>query len=668
MSSAACFSSEQGETFYGRVAVRPQPELRWSDGGLPRVFDPALAAAAPDTDAVRALFEGLTEYDSRTLAPLPAVAERWESSDDARTWTFHLRRDARWSNGDAVTAQDFVRAWQRAFELGERAPHRALLANLRTPEVKESGAPSTTENPVEEKPPVASSVNAVEQASGTTAGGGASKTPAAPSPDGARRVEEAPLSNSSVPPRSEATPLPDEVGFEALSPRVLRVRLAKPDRDFPSLVAHPLFRPLHAKNLNAPRNEGKSAIEDAAQGETMQGEAGQSAIDGNGSVGSDDEVNDSENALGSITAPRAAFDATITNGAFKLRSRAAHEVVLERAPTYWDARAVALEAVRFIHTPDTERTLAMYRAGEIDVVSNAAFNPLTIKLLAPHEDFRRTTFGATNYYVFNRRLAPFDDARVREAFALAIDRQRLTRDTLGGATEPALTFLPEELLPEVTDGEALPATNRLRTDERRARALLAEAGFPGGNRFPIVRLLINRNDAHRAVAVSIAAMWREALGVETEIVIKDWADYEAALHGGDYAIARRSFVLQTPDEEANITRMFNDEAESHTADSAAAGVTRTGDDTARQQSTVALLPSNAAPLSIAQPALITTHAQAMRELPGIPLYFASSYSLVKPYVTNFDQNLFDSALLKRIRIDDAWTPPEEDGGAATMRP
>ena len=78
------------------------------DGGLPQTFDPAFAAAPPDTDLVRAIFEGLTDYDPQTLAPVPAVATRWESPDEGRTWTFHLRDDARWSNGEAVTAKDFV--------------------------------------------------------------------------------------------------------------------------------------------------------------------------------------------------------------------------------------------------------------------------------------------------------------------------------------------------------------------------------------------------------------------------------------------------------------------------------------------------------------------------------------------------------------------------------
>src|SRR5690242_21739368 len=77
---AGCFTETAPSSYYGKIVVPRAQEFRWSDGGLPQTFDPAFAAAPPDTDAVRALFEGLTDYDPVTLAPVPAVATRWESS------------------------------------------------------------------------------------------------------------------------------------------------------------------------------------------------------------------------------------------------------------------------------------------------------------------------------------------------------------------------------------------------------------------------------------------------------------------------------------------------------------------------------------------------------------------------------------------------------------
>jgi oligopeptide transport system substrate-binding protein len=83
------------------------------NGAEPKELDPHLVSGVPEHRILTALFEGLVTLDPDTLEVLPGVAERWEVSDDQRVYTFHLRKDAKWSNGDAVTAQDFVYAWRR---------------------------------------------------------------------------------------------------------------------------------------------------------------------------------------------------------------------------------------------------------------------------------------------------------------------------------------------------------------------------------------------------------------------------------------------------------------------------------------------------------------------------------------------------------------------------
>src|SRR5947209_2332426 len=211
---SGCFRSEDGERFYGNVSVPAAQEFRWSDGGLPKVFDPARAAAPPDTDAVRALFEGLTDYEPGTLRPVPAVASRWESDGEGLRWTFHLRPDARWSNGDAVTAQDFVRSWQRTLRMGERAPHSKLLSNI-------EGAQSVAD------PLQTPAQNGAEEESARGARGAAKSV--APSP----------------------TPTTRAFGGVALDAHTLRVTLQRPDKNFPALVAHPAFRPVHELSVGA---------------------------------------------------------------------------------------------------------------------------------------------------------------------------------------------------------------------------------------------------------------------------------------------------------------------------------------------------------------------------------------------------------------------------------
>ena len=546
LSHAGCFLREPVEPYYSRVAVPATQEFRWSDGGLPQTFDPAFAAAPPDTDLVRAIFEGLTDYDARTLAPVPAVATRWEASNGGRVWTFYLRQDARWSNGESVVADDFVRSWQRTLKIGDLAPHTDLLDNI--------------EGTVTERAPTAS---------------------ASPSPEAARTNDR-------------------KFGAEAVSDLVLRVRLRRPDMNFPALVAHPVFRPV--------------------------------------------KVTDDQNT-GKLVA-----SGLVSNGAFSLAKNAGERVLLERAENYWDKSQVTLERVEFVGEKDVESALAAYREGRVDAVTNAPLEPLAIKLLKPYEDFRHTTYGALTYYTFNRAHEPFDDVRVREALALAIDRERISADHMGGATEPAKRFLPDAVgeLPKPVVGKS----ELLETDPKRAKELLAEAGFPDGEGFPTIRLLINRNEQQRAVAQAVSAMWRRELNIETEIIVKPWDEYEAAIRAGDFDVVRRGLVLQTTDEMTNMRIIFGNSGSS------------ASENTASQPDSAAVAPPSGTAADAPQTkdsnpnASIETEAQGLNDLTAMPIYFASSFSLVKPYVVGFDSNVLDAPSLKTVRINTSWKPSE----------
>lgn len=584
LTGGGCFLDSEVEPFYGRTIVPRAQEFRWSDGGLPQVFDPALAAAPPDTDAVRAMFEGLTEYDPKTLAPVPGVATRWESSADGKEWKFYLRQDARWSNNDPVTAHDFVRSWQRTVQLGERAPHARLLENI-------VGVGLAQTKPVAP----------------------AAEVPAAPTP-AERNLEAKPAENGKQPEASKTEPerpAPPPFGVEAEGDYVLRVRLQQPDMNFPTLVAHPVFRPIHGTE--------QMALDSPATG-------------------------------------------IVSNGAFQLREIGRQGVVLERAKNYWDTRTVQLERVQFVATENTEAALALYRAGEVDAVTNANFEPLALKLLAPYKDFRRATYGALTYYSFNTNRVPFGDVRIREALAIAIDRDRISEDELGGATEPAKRFLPIQM--SSASNVETGAARNIERDVARAQSLLSAAGYAEGKGFPRIKLLINRNEQQRLVAQRVAEMWRSALGIETEIVPKSWDEYEAAVRAGDYDVVRRSVVMQTMDEATNLRAIFDtrvddnavviaDNTQANVETSPTASPDQLGPEQKEPEKNNQAVPQN-------PPPIVLSEAQALKELPAMPIYFASSYALVKPYVTGFDANLLDAPSLKTVQIDAAWQPPKKN--------
>jgi ABC-type oligopeptide transport system substrate-binding subunit len=246
---------------------------------------------------------------------------------------------------------------------------------------------------------------------------------------------------------------------------------------------------------------------------------------------------------------------------------------------------------------------------------------------------------------------------VREALARAIDRRRLTADTLEGSVEPADSFLPARA--DAVAGEGKQSS--LAYDPVAARRLLAEAGYPGGAGFPRVRLLVNRNEQHRRVAEAMASMWRAALGVETEILLKDWAEYETLLRSGEYDVARRSLVMQTTDEETVMRSLFAPERFDFNARTEGEPDTlATPSSSPSPEATQSGEGQTPAAPAVVVPAAILTEAQALREVPAVPVYFATSYALVKPYVQGFDANVLDAPSLQRVRLDTGWQPPKSE--------
>lgn len=575
--AAACDQIEQPKT-EPFVSVTKPPrlqEFRWSNGKLPRSFDPAKASAPPETDIVRAIYEGLTELDPRTLEERPAVAEKWTSSEDERTWTFHLRSTARWSNGDPVTSEDFVRSWKRLADLGQKAAHHELLDNF-------AGIPA------DRAKPMTAAEEAVEMLLNSTAAERQPKPVAVETPS---PVQDIPShERNAIPGAGVPQPTPTLSVF-AENEHTLKVILKQPDKDLPKLLAHPIFRPTH---------QDEPAAEDDA----------------------------------------GAVPPSVTNGAFRITNVGPEGILLGRSETYWNHSAVKLSSVRFVPKPNAEAALEAYRAGELDAVTNAAVAPLAQKLLAPYDDFKKTAHAALNFYEINTAQYPFNDRRVRVALSAAIERERLTEGELEGSTKPARGFLPFETRP---DGELL-------QDRDKARELLEEAGFPDGLHFPIIRLVINRNETQQRVAKLVAQMWKQNLNLDTEIIVKDLSELNAARQSGDFDLIRRGVVFPAPDSAAAFSSIFGS---SQAVDDAPVVVIGNPELRSANPLLPDATPTPAAEAPEKRPQQITQE-RALYEMKAIPLYFPASYALVKPYVSGFDMNSIDAPLLSQVAIDNDW--------------
>jgi oligopeptide transport system substrate-binding protein len=165
------------------------------NGPEPEGLDPAFTTSTSALQIQQALFEGLVVPHPEDLSAQPGVAERWEVSADGTEWTFHLREEARWSNGAPVTAADFVAGWRRMLEPAAGAPNASLFYPIAGAEAFNKG----------------------ETADFAT------------------------------------------VGIRAVSPRRLEVRLQFPAPYFAGLLAHPAFSPIpeeHVRSLGDPLDRG----------------------------------------------------------------------------------------------------------------------------------------------------------------------------------------------------------------------------------------------------------------------------------------------------------------------------------------------------------------------------------------------------------------------------
>lgn len=603
VSSCTQIQSPKTEPFYAETSPPKVQEFRWSNGKMPKSFDPARAAAAPETDIVRSISEGLTEIDSQTLKEKPAVAEKWSSSEDLRVWTFQLRNDARWSNGKSVTANDFVSSWKRLLDLGDKTAHRDLFRNIvGMHDAKVGSEPHNGESV--DFGHVPSETELHQSSTGLNS-------------NSALKYQAQQTQNPSPTPSTLPSPVghqpatPDKTaakfGVEAIGETTLQITLEFPDKDLPKLVANPIFRPVY----------------------------------GDGSVFETDPLSKT----------------LVTNGAFIIASAGKDGVVLTKSETYWNKGDVNLKHVRFVPKDTAEAALDAYKKGEIDAVTNADFEPLALKLLTPYEDFRQTTHSALNFYEINTKNVPFSDRRVREALAISIDRDRVTEGELDGSTRPATSFLP------LGDKKI----SKISLDIDRAKQLLENAGYPNGENFPKIRLLVNRNDTQQRVARSVAKMWKQNLNLDTETIVKDAMELEVAKNSGEYDLVRRGIVLPTIDEVVSLEAIFGRGRISAMIPMSILPKENGKIDALTPTPLPVMLrsaesspPDNHLSTEVDKSENTTTvtftEQDAIYELNAIPLYFPTSYSLVKPYVNGFEINGLDAPLMKDISIDSEWQP------------
>lgn len=239
-------------------------------------------------------------------------------------------------------------------------------------------------------------------------------------------------------------------------------------------------------------------------------------------------------------------DTYISNGAFKLKEwKHQDEIVVVKNEQYWNKDEIKLNEIRFKLMDDDDAALSATEAGEIDV-NYAHIPPNAIPDLVEQGKAKILPDLSTYYYDFNTTRPPFNDVRVRKAFALAIDRQYIVEKVTKANQKPADGWVPIGMIePEENKDFRDVAKERYgapyipeKANVEEAKRLLAEAGYPDGKGFPEVELIYNTSEGHKMIAEAVQNMWKENLGVNVKISNMEWNVFVEERNNLNFDIAR----------------------------------------------------------------------------------------------------------------------------------
>jgi ABC-type oligopeptide transport system substrate-binding subunit/DNA-binding SARP family transcriptional activator len=411
---------DRGFEYWEKMSLSPQyregeATLRlWS--AEPVSFDPAVPAEDDTGIWLSQLYSGLVILSSEGVL-VPNVARSWEIHDEGKTYLFYLRENARWSDGQPLTAQDFIFTWRRFL-----APEASYHSAERLFEIK-----------------------------------------------GAREFHQNRLADD------------EYLGLRAPDSHTLIIELEQPTSYFLQLLTAPWLypRPSHA----------------------IQKFGRQWALPEN----------------------------LITNGAYKISKWSTDEgVMLERNTFYhaaYQGNVSQVEVTLLKSHIGWQEGMDLYLGGKIDYLDVSWFPGEVIRSAQRQFGEFYTTLlprPTTISINFIPQGPPFDDIRLRQALAMTIDQEQMVRDLQKDNADPALGgYVPRGLAGHSTD-IGLPY------DPDTARRLLAEAGYPNGEGFPVCEIAWYDFPSSREQADYISQLWLEELGITIKPIYMPVAEMVAS--------------------------------------------------------------------------------------------------------------------------------------------
>jgi len=485
------------------------------NGGDPTSLDPHKLSGDWENRIAGDIFEGLVTED-RNAEPIAGQAESWSISDDGLVYTFKLREGIKWSDGEPVSANDFVFAFQRLMNPATAADYAYLQYPVKNAEAINNG---------------------------------------------------------------DITDL-GELGVKAVDARTLEITLEQPTPYFIGALTHYTAYPI-------PQHVVQDKGEDWVK-----------------------------------------ISNIVTNGPYKpVDWVPGSHVTTVKNENYYDADNVQIDGAKFFVLEDQSAALKRYRAGEFHILTDFPTDQYEWMQENLPGEARVAPFAGLYYYVINNQKPPFDNADVRKALSMAINREIIGPQVLGTGEIPAYSWVPPGMAnygnPAEVDWKDLSYGEKL----AQAKDLLTNAGFSNDNPLEL-QLRYNTNENHKRIAVAIAAMWKP-LGIDVELYNTETKVHYDELQRGVLEVARAGWLADYNDADNflnllkssvnyNYGRYANDKFDqlldeaNQTTDTAARA------DLLRQAERI-----------------------AMDETAAIPIYYYLSRNVVSPKVKGFVDNAFD---------------------------
>ncbi len=465
---------------------QPDADFRFINRGTITTLDPAAMSWMQDIRLALTIYEGLYAYHPETTLPIPGSAHPPKISEDRRTYTFRIRDEARWSNGDPLTADDFVFAWRRAFEPGTAADYSFFFHLI-------EGVPEYTQWRIEATERLGKIGNDDERETAC----------------------EAHL-------READRRFAESVRIRALDDKTLEVRLVRPVAYFLDLCAFSIFVPLHRASVERFR------VDDEAH---------------NGLIYYDEQWvkpgNTHHNGPYTMTDWQFKRSITVRKNPHYWDIDNVHldsiEMVDVHEPnsawlSYDGGRVDWLSSIDTDYTPELIASSHSPLPGSINHTGTT------------RNDIHAFPAFGTYFYNFNCGETlpdgspnPFKDPRVRQAFTMAVDKQLLIDEVVRLGNPVATTFVPPDSIPGYPRVEGLPY------DPEAARQLLAEAGYPDGKGIPEIEILYNTGFQHGKIAQAIMDMWIHEFGISGHIKGLEVKTFRVDKRNTNYVICRASW-------------------------------------------------------------------------------------------------------------------------------